>query len=274
MIRRVRLIILCGVFLVLSAVAFGIFLNSIYRLPVLMYHSVDYTSDKKDRITIPPEVFAKQMKFLHDSKYNVVPLDKAVSYIAQKKRPPSKTAAITFDDGYENNYKNVFPVVKEYHIPVTIFIITGMIGKDGYLNRKEIKEMSDSGIVDIESHTKTHLWITGLGDKVLEDELEGSKNTLENMLGKKVDYLCYPMGGYDERVKEAVRRAGYKAAFATKPTRLLPVYDLYEIKRVRISPAANNLFVFYIKLTGYHAFFRVVMNDYLDIHSLFPKGKK
>ena len=47
---------------------------------------------------------SKQMKFLHDSKYNVVSLDDAVSYIAQRKQPPSKTVAITFDDGYENNY--------------------------------------------------------------------------------------------------------------------------------------------------------------------------
>ena len=153
--KKSRLFILCCIFLIVAIIALKLFLNSIYRLPILMYHSIDYTSDRKDRMTISPEVFAKQMRYLHDNKYNVISLEKAVSYIRDRKRPPAKTVAITFDDGYENNYKYVYPVLKRYNIPATIFIITDFVGTEGFLNWNEIKEMSASGLVDIESQPPT-----------------------------------------------------------------------------------------------------------------------
>lgn len=262
---RKRLIVVFGVFLIALILALNIFLHSIYRLPVLMYHSIDYTSDKNDRMTVSPEVFARQMGYLHDKGYNVIPLEKAVWYIETKTRPPSKTVAVTIDDGYENNYTYAWPALKKYDIPATIFVIVGLVGKEGFMEWPEIKELADSGIIDIESHTISHLWLTGLDDISLKYELVESKRILEGHLGKDIKFLCYPMGGYDERVKKAVRDAGYKAAFATKPTMLAPGHDIYEIKRVRISPTANNLFVFKIKVSGYHAFFRVIQNDYKDI---------
>jgi len=272
--RRNRLLILSSVFLVVFLVAAKLFLDSIYRLPILMYHSVDYTSDRKNKITVSPDAFARQMKYLHDNKYNVVTLEKAVSYISQKKRPPAKTVAITIDDGYENNFQYAYPILKRYNTPATIFVITNMIGSDRFLDWSEIKEMSDSGLIDIESHTLSHPWLTGLSDAILKKQIVESKAILEKRLGKKVSYLCYPMGVFDERVKSAAKEAGYAAAFATKPTRLTPVYDLYEIKRVRISPSANNMFVFAIKLSGYHAFFRIMHNDYKNIPSVKWKPKK
>ncbi|MBI5144516.1 MAG: polysaccharide deacetylase family protein [Candidatus Omnitrophica bacterium] len=268
-----RFLIAAVIIVFAAAISFKIFLDSIYRLPVLMYHSIDYTSDRKDRMTVPPDVFAKQMKYLSDKRYNVIPLEKAVEYIEREERPPRNTVAITIDDGYANNYTYVYPVLKRYHIPATIFIIVNMVGEEGFLNWDKIKEMSDSGIIDIESHTMSHTWLTGLDDARLRSELMDSKRILEGGVGKEIKYLCYPMGAYNEHVKSAVKAAGYKAAFATKPTRLSPNYDICEIKRVRISPAANNLFVFVIKISDYHSFLRVIQNDYKDIPYLLWKRK-
>src|SRR3989338_3649321 len=109
-----------GISFILAAVAFNIFLNSIYSLPVLMYHSIDYTNDRKDKMVVSPEAFERQMKFLHDGSYNVVPLEKAVEYIKTGKKPPHKTLAITMDDGYYNNYQHAYPVLKKYNIPAAI----------------------------------------------------------------------------------------------------------------------------------------------------------
>lgn len=247
----------------LLAAGLKIFLDSAYRLPVLMYHSIDYAADKENRMIIAPETFARQMKFLHDHRYNVIPVAEAVSYIRQQKAPP-KTVAITIDDGYADNYRYAYPVLKQYNIPATIFVIVSLVGREGFLNWDEIREMSDSGIIDIESHTVSHPWLTGEKDEALKKELEDSKQILEEKLGKSVSFLCYPMGGYDERVKRAAKEAGYKAAFATKPARLSPDCDVYEIKRVRISSTASNMFVFWIKLSGYHAFFKVLQSERKD----------
>ncbi len=265
MLKNKRGLILCAIFLALAGIAFKLFLDSIYHLPVLMYHSIDYTADKKDRMAVSPDNFARQMKYLRDHGYNVIPLDEAVSYIKQKKRPPPKTVAITIDDGYENNYKYAYPVLKQYHIPATMFVVINFIGKNGFLTWGEIREMSASGVVDIESHTKSHPWLTGVDDKRLKDELAGSREILERMLGKKVKFVCYPMGVYNEHVKSMVKEAGYEAGFATKPTNVTPNYDVYEIKRVRISSTADNLFVYEIKLSGYHSFYKLIQNDYKDL---------
>ena len=254
-------------------ISFKVFLDSIYRLPVLMYHSIDYTSDRKDRMTVSPDVFTKQMKYLADKRYNVIPLEKAVEYIERRITPPRHTVAITIDDGYANNYRYAYPVLKKYRIPTTIFVIVNLVGEKGFLNWRQIREMSDSGIIDIESHTMSHPWLTGLDDAGLKNELVESKRILEDRLGKEIKYLCYPMGAYNAHIKSAVREAGYKAAVVTKPTRLSPNYDIYEIKRVRISPTANNPFVFVIKLSGYHAFFRIIQNDYKDIPYLLWKRR-
>ena len=273
MTKNRRFLILYSVLLIVLSISAKMFLDSIHRFPILMYHSVDYTKDKKDRLTISPDIFAKQIKYLHDHKYNVIPLEEAVSYIQQKKKPPARTVAITFDDGYENNYKYVYPVLKQYHIPATIFIITDFVGRKDFMNWDEINEMSASGIIDIESHTKSHPWLTALDDKKLRDEFAGSREILEKKIGKKIKFICYPMGVYDERVKLMAKETGYEAGFATKPTRLSPNYDVYEIKRVRISPAANNLFIYAIKLSGYHAFYKVIHNDYKDMSAIrWKKG--
>lgn len=256
-----KILIFSVILLVAASIAIKLFLGSVYRLPVLMYHSIDYVTDKKDKITVSPEVFAKQMKFLHDHKYNIVTLSEAVSYIRDRKRPPARTLAITFDDGYENNYKYAYPALKKYNIPATIFVITDKVGSKDFLTWDQIKEMSASGIVDIESHTKSHIWLNHTDAKQLETELVSSREVLEKGLDKRVRYICYPMGGYNENVKCVARGAGYEAGFATKPKNMNDGSDVYEIKRVRISPTSNNLFVYMIKVSGYHTFFRVLQND-------------
>ncbi len=269
-----KTLIIIGVFFISSIILLKISLDSVYRLPILMYHSIDYTTDKKNKMMISPEVFAKQMRYLHDHGYNVIPLEKALSYIRDRKKPPAKTVAITIDDGYDDNYVYAYPILKEYHISTTIFIITDLVNKEGFMNWKQIKEMSESGIIDIESHTKSHLWLTGLNDDDLKDQLQGSKKILEEKLGKEIKYVCYPMGGFDERVKQAAREAGYRAGFATKPRRMFTMYDVYEIKRVRISPTADNPLVFAIKISGYHSFIRAFQSEHKDRPYLLWKRKR
>jgi len=87
-------------------------------------------------------------------------------------------------------------------------------------------------------------------------ELADSKRMLESRLGKSVDYLCYPLGAHDDRIKELVKEAGYKAAVATNPGRFKPADDIFAIKRVRISRSSDNLFVFWIETSGYYNFMR------------------
>ncbi|MDD5496288.1 MAG: polysaccharide deacetylase family protein [Candidatus Omnitrophica bacterium] len=237
--------------LAILAVLGIVFLKTAYVVPVLMYHSIDERAGET-KLSVTPESFARQMEFLKKNNYNVVGLDKIAAYMQGEEKVPPKTVAITFDDGYYNNYKYAFPALKKYNLPATIFVITDKIGRDGWVGWKEIKEMADFGIMTIGSHTKSHVWLPTLDDKRLKAEIYGSKDILEKGLGRRVDYFCYPLGGYDERVKEYVKEAGYKGACATNPGRFKPADDIYAIKRVRISRTSDNLLVFRIESSGYY----------------------
>jgi len=257
-VRRLFVVIALGIALGVCAIA--LFLDRGYRLPFLMYHSIAPASKPGDRLTISPEAFERQMAFLKKNRFNVLPLAEAVSYLAEGRRPPSGTVAITIDDGYANNYRFAYPILLKHELPATIFVIVGSVGSEGYLTWDQITEMSRSGLIDIESHTVQHPFLTGLDDKALRAELEASKVILESRLKRAVPFVCYPMGNYDERVKSAARAVGYRAGFATKIRTFFARDDLYAIGRIRISGTSDNLFVFAFKVSGYYAFFRVAQD--------------
>lgn len=244
------------IFLVLLvATAVFVLLPKAYVVPVMMYHSIDY-KDKLTKLSVSPQGFEKQIAFLHKHNYNIVGLDKIILYLERREKVPPRTVAITFDDGYYNNYQYAYPVLKKYNIPATIFVITGNIGKPGFLGWKELKEMSDSGIITIGSHSKNHLWLPDVGEKVLERELVDSKAILEQKLGKEVKFFCYPVGAHDGKVEAAVKKAGYAAAVATNPGRFKPSDDIYAIKRIKISRTSDNPIVLWFETSGYYTWIK------------------
>jgi peptidoglycan/xylan/chitin deacetylase (PgdA/CDA1 family) len=239
------------VIICILAIAATVVLRTAYVVPVIMYHSVD-GDEGKTKLSVSPGTFESQMDFLHRHHYNVVGLDKVVAYLEKKEKVPPRTVAITLDDGYYNNYAKAFPVLKKYNFPATIFMITDKIGQNGWCGWKELKEMSDSGIITIGSHTKSHKWLPSLGTRDLKEELAGSKSILEKGLGKRVDYLCYPLGAHNERVERFVKEAGYAAATGTNPGKASLSDDIYSIKRIKISRSSRNHFVFWFEISGYY----------------------
>lgn len=244
-------IIFAAVLLVLLGSSVAAFLKYAYVPPVIMYHSID-RNDKITKLSVSPENFERQMAFLKKHGYNVVTLDEMAGYIKSGKRPPNKTLAITFDDGFYNNYEYAYPVLKKYGIPAAIFVITDNIGQPGWLGWKEIKEMSDSGLITIGSHTVKHGWLPATGTKQLRSELKDSKELIEKNIGREVGLFCYPLGAHDDRVKDAVKDSGYSCAVTTNPGKTKPNDDIFAIKRIKISRTSDNLIVFWGEISGYY----------------------
>jgi len=186
---------------------------------VLCYHIVESPQDP--RMEISREAFREQMRYLAMTGYNVIPLREAYEFsIGKRASIPPRSVVVTIDDGWRSTYTEVWPEMKKWHFPFTVFIYPHIIGQTSHaMTWAQVKAMSDSG-VDVESHSYSHPFLTqrrhtGMSAKDyaawLEHELADSKKTLERETGKKVNFIAYPYGDYDHYLVSNVAKAGYLA---------------------------------------------------------------
>ncbi|MCX5700703.1 MAG: polysaccharide deacetylase family protein [Candidatus Omnitrophica bacterium] len=255
MFKRIRLIV-SACLIIVFVVSIG-YLRSIRTVTVITYHSIAAIADEDDRLTVLPKSFNRQMQFLKDHKYNVISLERLGELIKSKKAP-DKTIAITFDDGFKDNYLYAYPVLKRLNFPATIFIIVDKVGSSGKrLTWEEIKEMQGSGLITFGSHTLSHPYLTEINSEAeLKRQIFDSKKILEQKLGVPVDVFCYPSGRFNAHIKDLVVQAGYKFAVGTTLGKRFSNFDPYLIKRVRISASSDNLIDFWARVSGYYNSFR------------------
>ena len=186
----------------------------------LMYHHIGYTEpkDKQFLFTITPQQFEKQLQFLQQRGYHIISQADLLHARQAGQSDICKSVLLTFDDGYADNYTALFPLLKKYQAHALIFLIIERIGTDGYLTWEQIQEMQASGLVAFGSHTCSHRRLRSLSDEEIAAELTHSKQILEEKLGTAVVSFCYPYGagGFDERVRPQVFKAGYLLDFGTK----------------------------------------------------------
>ncbi|WP_297427699.1 polysaccharide deacetylase family protein [Clostridium sp.] len=181
-------------------------------VPVICYHSVSNNPNEKSPIIIPKEKFRQQLQAIKDNGYVTLTTKQLNEYLYKDMPIPVKSVVISFDDGYENNYTEAYPILKELNMTATFFVISNYLDRQSYLNPKEIKEMSNNGM-DIESHTASHSKLSDLPYESQIKELEDSKAALENITGKSIIAVAYPEGKYNEDTKKAVLEAGYSMGF-------------------------------------------------------------
>jgi peptidoglycan/xylan/chitin deacetylase (PgdA/CDA1 family) len=176
-----------------------------------MYHSIVNGKSSSDCLSI--KTFEEQMKYLKDNGYQTISLTDLYKYFMKQKPIPEKSVVLTFDDGYEDNYTAMFPVLKKYNFKATIFVITSHIDKNHkFMTSKQLLEMDKYGI-DIESHTVNHERLKLLSKNKQLKTLIQSKKDLEKILNKKINFFAYPGGGYNKSAISAVKEAGYIMAF-------------------------------------------------------------
>ncbi len=254
--KRNRIIIVLSIIFLLGLLGIN-FLQKNYVAPIIMYHSVHPNAAPGNRLVVSPETFERQMRFLKEHRYKVLPLESIATLIGAKKRIPSKALAITFDDGYKDNYIYAFPILKKYHLPVTVFVIVNEVGRADRLSWDEIKEMQDTGIVTFGSHAVGPEPLVNIKSiEELKKQIFDSKMILEEKLGQKISVFSYPEGRFNDRIKQLVKACGYKLAVATNPGKKYPNDDVFALKRLRISENASNLFIFWVETSGYYNFIR------------------
>lgn len=210
-------------------------------VPILMYHNLNENYDPENaNIEMTPSEFEEQMKALLEAGYQPITLYNYVEWENGKADLPEKPIIITFDDGYLNNYTHAFPIVKKYNIPITIFVITQYMGmRNGvtypHFTWEQAKEMQDSGLVEIESHTCAHSNFLLADKETALREIRLSRYLIYKHIGKIAQFLAYPYGNYTEDVQKMAKEAGYIGCVKVKavsPGVNRKGEDVYALKRI------------------------------------------
>lgn len=209
-------------------------------VPVLMYHNI---AEETNDMTVTPETFRMHMETLAENGYTAVTLDDMVNYVYSGGELPEKPVLITFDDGYYSNYEYAYPVLSELGMKAVIFTVGTSFGKTTYLDtdapitphfgEKEAKEMTNSGVISLQSHTydmhrsenyeKNARYDMGqlageteeeYIDTVRED-LIMSREFLENLREDNVLALSYPKGKITDNAARIAVEEGYTVTFST-----------------------------------------------------------
>lgn len=175
------------------------------KIPVLLYHNFVNTVPDKDPDNFnyinTPQSFEENIKVILENGYTVISMKELNDANNLKSKLPSKPILITFDDGYYSNYEYIYPILKKYNVKASIFIVTDKVGKeiDGikYLGWNECLEMQESGLVEIFSHSKRHLFYDKLPVRQIRDDVTQSYKIIEEKLGEKaLKAFAYPYGAY------------------------------------------------------------------------------
>ncbi len=234
--------VLLGIFWLLLVVGFSCRYN-FWRLggrgiPVLMYHKVSENRGKGEKLRVSSDRFERQMHYLYAHGYRTISADELINFCQGKLPLPKRVVVVSFDDGYKDNYLNALPILKRYGFSSVIFPITDYVGEgewDGepLLSWEEIEKMRREGM-RFGSHSRTHRSLLNLSDDELKAEVKGSKAYLEERLSEPVNFFSYPVGEFNERVKDLVISCGYRGAFSTLPGKNKVGEDIYALRRILI----------------------------------------
>ena len=201
------------------------------KVLILNYHKID---DTFIALAVRPEDFDAQMKYLSEHGYHTITPDELYDSLAGNAELPENPVLITFDDGYEDNYKNAYPILKKYGFKGTIFVVSSFLGVyPNYITGDQAREM-DADNISIQSHTVDHKSMTDLSDDELRAELVDSKKKIEKELGHEINYMAYPTGTYNLHIANLVKEAGYKAAFTIKYGNVDKASNIYALERVPV----------------------------------------
>ena len=218
-------------------------------LPILMYHHITHlpanASATWRTLTVTPEAFEAQVKWLTDNGYHTLYFSDLVAYFRDGVPLPEKPIILTFDDGWTDDYTIAFPILRKHCMVGTFFPPVAWVNRSNgskVMTWPMIEEMSRGGM-EFGSHTIDHHLLNEQTAQRITEELVGSKAALEQHVGRPVVALAYPGGGHNPLAVSLVPKAGYGAAVGVKAGVEQARSDLFLLQRIAI-PYSDDLKAF------------------------------
>jgi peptidoglycan/xylan/chitin deacetylase (PgdA/CDA1 family) len=212
---------------------------------VLMYHRFD--EHKYPSTNVQMDVFKNQIKIIKKFNYNFYnPIDFEKKFNSPKKE---KKILLTIDDAFLSFYKNAWPFLKKNQIPFILFVSTEAVGKYGYMNWDEIKELEKESFVQIGNHSHSHDYLVNFSKAEVINDIDKSIKIFKKNLGYNPLFFSYPFGEYSDFIKNYISK-NFSIAFGQHSGVVDVNKDIFELPRFPINEKYGDLkrFSFLINL--------------------------
>jgi len=226
----------------------------LWTVPILSYHRVG--EPKGDHVpTVSPESFEQQLAFMARHRYRVLSLAELVDRMEHGQPIGRSSVAMTFDDGYEETASVAAPLLRRFGFCATVFVTPTEIGLPGFMTWDQLQAVVQDGFA-VGSHTLHHTYLPLASSQQVTQELVESKQTLERRLGRPIELLSYPIGGFTPEIQAIAKASGYRAACTTNRARSRMARDLFALRRIKMTERDRHPILLWAKLSGYYDLFR------------------
>jgi peptidoglycan/xylan/chitin deacetylase (PgdA/CDA1 family) len=200
-------------------------------IPIIYYHAINETNPTNVSTVVLISNFTDQMDWIYRNNYHTITMAEMINYFKSGIKPPEKSVVISFDDGWDSQYINAYPILKARGFVATFYIITNVTIYNGTandlyrrMNMTQVKELYDNGM-EIGDHTKTHVILTNRFANYTQ-ELNDSYNDIYSIIGAYPETFAYPQGIYNSTTEIWLKGLGFLGgARATENSNIGNIYD-------------------------------------------------
>ena len=210
-----------------------------------MYHR--FNENKYPSTNIKIDVFKKQLELIEKNNIEYYDPGKFNTEFSNPKK--NKKILITIDDAFSSFYENAWPILKKKKIPFILFVSTEPVGKKGYMNWDQIKEISSYDFAYIGNHSHTHEYLLNFSHSDFEKDIKNSIKIFEQKLGYNPIFFSYPFGEYNLKQTKFIER-NFKYGFGQHSGVIDLTKNRFELPRFPINEKYGDLerFEFLLKL--------------------------
>lgn len=220
------------------------------KIPILMYHYVEYNQDERDYLrdqqNVPPHVLEQQIVDLRKAGYTFITPKEIPKLLTKRGVEKNKYIVLSFDDGFRDFYTDAFPILKRHNVPVINYVVYNFMGGQDYMTKDMVREITKHPLIELGSHTLNHASLPGLQSDLAEGEVSLSKGFLEEEFNTEIYSFAYPYGSYDEESIKLIKKAGYTTAVTVDQGNTVTANNLYTLKRIRPGHLTGDALINYI----------------------------